>query len=130
MGLTGTSTYENKATIKGFIFKIKQNAPDTEIVSLGSHSGADKYVKKYAMEFGLAYREINPPHTTSNLYSLMPDSFYEKPYSVKGFHVCNKIFASYVNSCVIFDNSGRTDKVVNSVVGYLNKAHKKTMFLT
>ena len=30
---------------------------------MGDKQGADSYVKKYALELGYVYQEMNPPHT-------------------------------------------------------------------
>ncbi len=122
VGLTGTKTWSNTAKIKQLLFKIKQQHPDTTIVGMGEKAGADKYIKRFALELGCTYKELNPPHTTQNLYSLMPESFHDKPFSVKGMYLRNKIFASTVDSCVLFDNSEGTDKVIKLMVDQLNKA--------
>ena len=131
LGITGTKTYENKIKIKNFIHKLRENFKgDITIVGLGDQNGADKYVKKYALELGYDYKEMNPPHTNKNLYSLMSESFYEKPYSNKNFFMSSKIFCSYVNKCVVFDDSNTTDKKVNNLIKQLTKVKKKTIILT
>ena len=37
-----------------------------EIVSGGAKDGADKYAKRFALEFGLKYSEFPPQHQTHN----------------------------------------------------------------
>lgn len=129
LGLTGTRMYENKAAIKAFIHKLKSKTDTTiEIVSLGDKNGADVYVKKYALEFGFIYKEMNPAHTVKNLYSLMTEAYYDKPYTPKNFHQQVKIFSQYVHSCVVFDN-GKQDKKVVSVLNHLSKLKKNTVIL-
>lgn len=131
LGITGTKTYENKIKIKNFIHKLKEQT-DAEIiiVGLGDQHGADKYVKKYALELGYQYCEMNAPHTTKNLYSLMSESYYNKPYSHKNMFVRNQIFCQYINKCVVFDDSNTTDKKVNALIKQLTKARKKAIILT
>lgn len=117
IGITGGRTYENKIQIKKFLHKLKDQT-DTSIVvvSLGDNSGADKYVKKYALEFGYQYQECNPEYTSKNLYSILSENHYGKPYTPKSIHVRDKIFCSYVDKCVIFDNTNMSDiKIVNLV---------------
>jgi hypothetical protein len=99
-------------------------------VSLGDKHGADKYVKKYALEFGYEYREMNPAHTTKNLYSLMTESYYDKPYHAKNFHQQTKIFSQYVHKCVIFDDTNNTDKKVVNVLKQLTKIRKKAVIIS
>ena len=129
MGITGTNTYENKLTIKKFIFRIAKEQPDTEIVSLGNLQGADKYIKKYALESGLAYKEVNLPHTLHNLYSLMPQAFYDKPYAPKNFYVRTKIFGTYIDSCVLFDDSNLTNKATKHLKKFLDTTGKRVILV-
>ena len=52
VAIVGSRRYENKKKIKDFVFKLKeQYGTDTIIVSGGCKTGADKYAKKYALEF-------------------------------------------------------------------------------
>ena len=131
IGITGSRTFENKAKIKTLIFKLKERTNDTiEIVSLGDKNGADKYVKKYALELGYEYKEMNPAHTTKTLYSLMTESYYQKPYAVKNLHQQVKIYSQYVDSCIILDDTNNQDKKVQSVLKQLTKSNKKAIIIT
>lgn len=131
IGITGSKTFENKIKIKNFIFRLReQTDKEIVIVGLGEKNGADKYVKRYALELGYQYQEANLPHTTANLYSMMGESYHGKPFAPKNFHVRNKIFASYVDNCVVFDDTNGVDKVVSSVISQLNKARKKVVLIT
>ncbi len=117
IGITGGKTYENRIQIKSFLFKLKQQTDkEVVVVSLGDQNGADKLVKKYALEFGYKYLECNPEYTTKNLYSLLSENHYGKPYTPRSIHVRDKIFCSYVDKCVLFDNTSLSDvKIVNLV---------------
>lgn len=130
LGVTGSKTFENKRKIKEFIHKLK-NTPDVEveIVSLGDRHGADQHVKKFALEMGLAYRELNAAHTTKNLYSLMSEAYYDKPYHPRNFHQQIKIFSQFVSKCVVFDDTGTTDKKVQNLLKQLTKLKKKTIIM-
>lgn len=131
IGLCGSKTFENKAKIKMFIFKLKeQTDSQIVIVGMGDKDGADRYIKKYALEFGYEYREMNPPHTQKNLYSLMSEAYYGKPYSNKNFFVRNQIYCQYVDKCVIFDDTNMQDKKIVNLVKQLTKAHKKAIIVT
>lgn len=117
IGITGGRTYENKIQIKKFLHKLKEQTDEkVVIVSLGDNNGADKYIKKYALEFGYQYQECNPEYTTKNLYSILSEAHYNKPYTPKSIHVRDKIFCMYVDKCVVFDNTNMTDiKIINLV---------------
>lgn len=131
LGIVGSKTYENKMKIKTFIHRLKSQTNETiTIVSLGDKNGADKHVKKYALELGYDYREMNPAHTPKNLYSLMTEAYYDKPYQAKNFHQQVKIFASVVESCVVFDDTNQQDKKIINVIKQLNKTKKKAVIIT
>jgi hypothetical protein len=130
IGITGSKTFENKVKIKTFIHKLREKTDaKIEIVSLGDRNGADKHTKKYALEFGYEYREMNPAHTPKNLYSLMTEAYYDKPYQAKNFFQQTKIYSQYIDKCVIFDDTNQQDKKVISVIKELTKAKKKAIII-
>ena len=75
-------------------------------MSGGCKDGADKYAKKYALEFGLQYEEYPPAHHPHNLYCSLPANRYGKQYSIKHFFVRNKIIASVSDMVVAFIPEG------------------------
>ena len=81
IALIGSQKYENVRNIRDFLFTIKQKmGTDVNIITRGNKNGCEKYVRKYALEFGFRYTEYNPAHTVRNLYSGMNDEYYGKPY--------------------------------------------------
>jgi mRNA-degrading endonuclease HigB of HigAB toxin-antitoxin module len=131
IGLTGSKTFENKRKIKEFIFKLKEyKETEVTIIGMGDLLGADKYVKKYALEMGFIYKEMNAPHTVKNLYSLMSDGYYDKPYTNKNLFLRNQIYCKYIDKCVIFDDTNLTDKKIVNVVNQLTKLRKKAIIIT
>ena len=94
VAIIGSRYYENTRKIKEALFQLKQKFGDKLIViSGGAQYGADKFARKYALEFGINYQEYNPAHTTKNLYSAMSDNYYDKPYHVSQFHHRNMLIA-------------------------------------
>ena len=75
-------------------------------MSGGCKQGADKYAKKYALDFGLQYEEYPPAHQPHNLYCSLPANRYGKEYSIKHFFVRNKIIASVSDMVVAFIPEG------------------------
>ena len=128
-GITGTKTYENRVKIKDFLFKLKSYGEDVTIIGLGEKDGADRYIKRFALEFGYTYKEANPPHTPQNLYSMLSEQHYNKPYSPKNFFTRNKIYAQYIDKCVVFDDSDQRDSKVVAIVNALTKARKQTVII-
>ena len=130
IGIVGSRRYENKKRIKDFIFKLKQEkGVDTTIVSGGCKDGADRYAKKYALEFGLQYEEYPPSHFPHNLYCGLPESRYGKEYSVKNYHVRNKIIAGTSDYIVAFIPKGIESKGSMSTIQYAKKFEKKYIII-
>lgn len=120
VALIGSRTYENRQKIRDMIYTLKQAiGPNLEIVSGGAADGADKYVKKYALELGVKYKEFNPAFTQRNLYSAMPDSYYGKPFHVSQLFHRNSLIVNYADKVIAFRSSGKsngTDFVINECV--------------
>ena len=130
IGIVGSRRYENKKKIKDFIFKLKQEyGKDTIIVSGGCKNGADKYAKKYALELGLQYEEYSPIHEVHNLYCVLPESCYGKPYHVKNYFARNKLIAKNSDFVVGFIPVGHISKGTNSTLKYAEKEGKKTIII-
>jgi len=130
VGITGTVTFEDKIKIKNLIFKIKQVLnEEVVVIGLGDKNGADKYIKKYALELGCQYKEANLPHTPPTLYSMMTEAFYSKPYNVKNYHLRDNTFARYIDRLVVFDDSQGADRKIGNVIKAANKHKKKTIVI-
>lgn len=125
VGIIGTNTYENKLKIKEILYKLKQkHGENIEIVSRGNNKGAEKYVKKYALDLGLQYKEFNPSHTNRNLYSAMNESFYNKPYQPFNFILRDKIFSNYVDVCFCLSDEN-SPTTLKTCLEHLEKNKKK-----
>lgn len=128
VGITGTNTFENKIKIKSLIHQIKQTLnEEVVIIGLGDRQGADKYIRKYALELGCQYKEANLPHTPPTLYSMMTEAFYNKPYNARNYHLRDTTFARYVDRLVVFDNSQGIDRKIVNIIRAANKHKKKTI---
>lgn len=131
VGITGAKVYENKLRIKNFIFDLqKQTDSDIVVVSLGDQYGADKYVKKFALEFGYKYEECNASYTQQNLYSILSESHYGKPYTPKSIHIRDRIFCSYVDKCIAFDNTEMSDTKIVNLVRAFKRANKQIIVVS
>jgi hypothetical protein len=81
IAMIGSTNYENVRKLRDFLFTIKQNfGTDVNIITRGNKDGCEKYIRKYAIEFGFRYTEYNPASTTRNLYSGMTNEYYSKPF--------------------------------------------------
>ena len=131
VAIIGSRRYENKKKIKDFVFKLKQQYGDkTIIVSGGCKQGADKYAKKYALELGLQYEEYPPFHEVHNLYCTMPESRYDKPFSMKNFFARNKIIAGTSDIIVAFIPEAVEARGTMNVLEYAQKFDKKRIIIS
>ena len=130
IAIVGSRRYENKKKIKDFIFKLKQQHGDkTIIVSGGCKQGADKYAKKYALELGLQYEEYPPFHEVHNLYCSLPESRYDKPFSMRNFFARNKIIAGTSDFIVAFIPEGVEARGTMNTLEYAKKFDKKRIII-
>ena len=130
VGIVGSRRYESKKKIKDFIFKLKTKyGEDTKIISGGAKDGADRYSKKYALELGLQYEEYPPFHEVHNLYCVLPDTRYDKPFSMRNFFVRNKIIASVCEYVVAFIPEGVEANGTKNVLEYSKKLNKKRIII-
>lgn len=127
IGITGSNTYSDKRKIKEFLFKLKDRS-DVEIVCRGNKEGADKYVKKYALEFGLTYIEVQTAHTSRSLYSQLPDAYFNKPFSIRNYFIQQNIYIKQCNKFVIFNT--QSDKIINNLLRAINILHKSIIIIT
>ena len=131
VAIIGSRRYENKKKIKDFIFKLKQQYGDkTIIVSGGCKQGADRYAKKYALELGLQYEEYPPFHEVHNLYCSLPESRYDKPFSMRTFFARNKIIAGTSDFIVAFIPEGVEANGTKNVLEYAKKLDKKRIIIS
>ena len=131
VAIVGSRRYENKRKIKEFIFKLKNQYGDkTIIVSGGCKQGADRYAKKYALELGLQYEEYPPFHEVHNLYCSLPESRYDKPFSMRNFFARNKIIVGTSDFIVAFIPEGVEANGTKNVLEYAKKMNKKRIIIS
>ena len=131
VALIGSRRYENKKKIKDFVFKLKQQyGNDTIIVSGGCKQGADRYAKKYALELGLQYEEYPPFHEVHNLYCTLPESRYDKPFSMRNFFARNKILVGTSDFIVAFIPEGIEARGTMNALEYGKKLGKKRIIIS
>ena len=130
IAIVGSRKYENKKKIKDFIFRIKEKyGEDVTIVSGGCKDGADRYAKKYSLEFGLQYEEYPAAHQPHNLYCSLPANRYGKEYSVRHFFVRNKIIANVSDMVVAFIPEGVKSNGALDTIKQAKKQDKKVKII-
>jgi predicted Rossmann-fold nucleotide-binding protein len=115
--------------MKNFMFRLKMEHQGVEIISGGAKDGADKYAKRYALEFGLPYSEFPPQHDPHNIHCVMEAYNYGKPYGVGYFHKRNKDMVKYSDRVVAFCKDGEVTNGTKSTLEYCKKFNKKFIIL-
>lgn len=129
--IIGSREYENVRKIKDLLTDLKKRHGDElVIISGGCPEGADKYAKKYALEFGIKYKEFNPAHTPRNLHSAMSDGYYNKPYHVSQFHHRNLLIARDCDVMIALIPKGVNAKGSESAINAAKRLNKKVVVLT
>jgi hypothetical protein len=131
IAVIGSREYENTRKIKNILSDLKKKfGKELIIISGGAKQGADKYVKKYALEFGLNYKEFNPAHTPVNLYSAMSEGYYGRPYHVSQFHHRNMLIAKDCNYMIALVPKNATVNGSESAIKQAMKLEKKVVIIT
>ena len=131
VAVVGSRDYQNIRKIKDTLFQLKQKFGDKLIIiSGGAKHGADKFTRKYALEFGMRYREFNPAHTTKNLYSAMSDDYYEKPYHVSQFHHRNMLIARDCDVMMAFIGQDDSSNGSMSAIKQAKKLNKPVTIIS
>jgi len=131
VALIGSRDYANIRRIKDTLFQLKQKFQnDLIVISGGAKYGADKYARKYALEFGIRYKEFNPAHTTKNLYSAMSNDYYSKPYHVSQFHHRNMLIARDCDVMIAFIEKDSLSTGSMSAIKKAKKLNKPVTIIT
>jgi len=131
IAIVGSRKWADKTKIKDFLHKIKKEyGKSAVIVSGGCRLGADKYAKKYALEFDMKYIEFPPSHENHNMYCVLPPFKYGKPYAVWRFFERNHKIAEYSDIVAGFVPTGVESNGTMSTINHAKKLNKKTLIIS
>ena len=81
IAIIGSDIYAHQKRIKDFIYKCSiEFKDDLTINCTGGNGVGNKLIKKYALEFGAKYKEYNQAHTQQTIYSVEPESYYNRKF--------------------------------------------------
>jgi|TARA_B110000908_G_scaffold172708_1_gene242225 hypothetical protein len=130
IGITGSPEYNDRRKIKDFIFNLKnKTSDDIEIVSRANKNGADTLVKKYALEFGYTYIEFPAAHGFRTLHTQLPESYFNKPFSISNYFVQTKMFTKYCDYLVVFTEARSIDRGIDNLLSAMDKLDKKAIII-
>jgi len=130
VALIGNTGWQNKRKIQETLQSLKSKFPEElYIIGAGGTEGANYYIRKYALEFGLQYKEFNPSFSGYNLYSAMPESYYGKKYHFSQLHHRMKLIAEHCDYMMILSNESQLDPVLKTAYTNINKLNKPVVIL-
>ena len=130
VAIIGSRKYENVRKVKELLTSLKRKFGDQLIIiSGGAKSGADRHARKYALEFGISYKEYNPAHTQRNLYSAMPNNYYGRPYHVSQFFHRNGLIAKSCDVIAAFIPKGVPSNGTRNAINQANKLNKPVVII-
>ena len=131
IAIIGSRQYENVRKIKNLLTDLRRKfGNELTIISGGAKDGADKYVKKYVLEFEIEYKEYNPAHTPKNLYSAMSEHYYDKPYHVSQFHHRNILIARDCDVMLAFIGKNNNSNGSMSAIKQAKKLNKPVTIIS
>jgi len=130
VALIGNTGWQNKRKIQETLQSLKSKfTEELYIIGAGGTEGANYYIRKYALEFGLQYKEFNPSFSGYNLYSAMPESYYGKKYHFSQLHHRMKLIAEHCDYMMILSNESQLDPVLKTAYTNINKLNKPVVIL-
>ena len=116
IGIIGSREYQNFRKVKDTIFALKNKfGKDLTIVSGGCRDGADKFAKKYAIEFEC---------------SALHENYYGKKYIPKNFFHRNKMLAKYIDYLIAFIPKGGVSNGTANTITEAKKCKKKVVIIS
>jgi len=130
IAIIGSREYTNKRKIQEFIHQLKTHYNgDIVVVSGGARFGADKYAKRFALDFDLDYHEFPPAHESHNMYCVLEKFHYGRPYNVGNYHSRNKKLVEYSDMVVAFVPTNVTNGT-RSALKYAKELEKKFVIIS
>jgi hypothetical protein len=130
IGIIGSKHYENIRKIKDLLTTLKAKfGNDLIIITGGNTTGAEKYVKKYALEFNIQYKEFNSANTQFNLYSVMSEDYYGKPWHGSQHAHRYMLLGRNVDSLIILTTRNETIDTFKMAIDTVNKRMKKVVVM-
>jgi hypothetical protein len=126
----GSTGWQNKRKVQQTLQELKKRfSEDLLLIGAGGAEGANLMIKKYALEFGIAYSEYNPSFSGYNLYSAMPESYYGKSYHFSQLHHRMKLIAEKCDYMMILTQDTTLDPVLKTAYTNVNKLKKPVVIL-
>ena len=125
----GNKNWQNRRKVQETLQGLKSKFDEVVIVGAGGSDGANSMIRKYALEFGMNYKEYNPSYSGYNLYSAMPKTYYGKSYHFSQLHHRMKLIAQNCDYMIIMTNESTMDPFLKTAYSNINKQNKPVVLL-
>jgi predicted Rossmann-fold nucleotide-binding protein len=129
VAVIGNKDWQNKRKVQETLRRLKTQFDEVQVIGAGGSEGANNMVRKYALEFGMNYKEYNPSYSGYNLYSAMPKTYYGKSYHFSQLHHRMKLIAENCDYMIIMTNENKMDAVLKTAYSNINKLKKPVVLL-
>ena len=129
VAVIGNKDWQNKRKVQETLRRLKTQFDEVQVIGAGGSEGANNMVRKYALEFGMNYKEYNPSYSGYNLYSAMPKTYYGKSYHFSQLHHRMKLIAENCDYMIIMTNENKMDPVLKTAYSNVNKLKKPVVLL-
>jgi len=129
VAVIGNKNWQNRRKVQETLRGLKNKFDDLLIVGAGGNEGANSMIRKYALEFGMNYKEYNPSYSGYNLYSAMPKTYYGKAYHFSQLHHRMKLIAQNCDYMIIMSNESKLDPFLKTAYSNINKQNKPVVLL-
>ena len=129
VAVIGNKDWQNKRKVQETLRRLKTQFDEVQVIGAGGSEGANNMVRKYALEFGMDYKEYNPSYSGYNLYSAMPKTYYGKTYHFSQLHHRMKLIAENCDYMIIMTNENKMDPVLKTAYSNINKLKKPVVLL-
>lgn len=129
VAVIGNKNWQNRRKVQETLQGLKNKFEEVVIVGAGGNEGANSMIRKYALEFGMDYKEYNPSYSGYNLYSAMPKAYYGKSYHFSQLHHRMKLIAQNCDYMIIMTNESTMDPFLKTAYSNINKQNKPVVLL-
>ena len=128
VAVIGNREWQSRRKIQDVLSRLKQLDLPITVIGQGGSEGAPYMVKKYTLEFGLAYIEYNASYTGKNMYSAMPDSYYGKKYHFSQLLHRMTLIADSCDKMIVL-SAGKLDPQLDTAIKRAKKKNKSVVIL-
>ena len=129
IAIIGNRGWQNRRKVQEILQRLKTENTNVTVIGAGGSEGANHMVRKYALEFGMNYKEYNPSYSGYNLYSAMPKTYYGKSYHFSQLHHRMKLIAENCDYMMIITNEKTLDPFLKTAYNNIYKQDKPVVLL-